>query len=185
MIGKKNIVFGFLYLVFTAALGPYMIKTMFPDVGQAEQAKQAALAPLQQLAQDNFEKDLEPVGPDALSKANTKGILALNQLSNAEAPIDDMKGGPHAHGNLESLLNIAAGLVLCLMAGPALVKQLISWVFILGALLHSGMLYLRAFDVAWAGKVLNTGAGPVLVLLGFVLLGLAAAVWFRGEPVRD
>ncbi len=40
MIGKKNIVFGFLFLVVTAALGPYMVTVVFPDVYQAQSAKQ-------------------------------------------------------------------------------------------------------------------------------------------------
>ncbi len=35
MIGKKNIVFGFLYLVLTAALGPYMVRVVYPDIDDA------------------------------------------------------------------------------------------------------------------------------------------------------
>ncbi len=31
MVGKKNIVFGFLFLVLTAALGPYMAQCNFDD----------------------------------------------------------------------------------------------------------------------------------------------------------
>ena len=114
MIGKKNIVFGFLYLVFTAALGPYMIVKLFPDVGSAMVQKQQALGRLQQLKTNGFEENLEPLDAKQIAKVNTDGILALNQLGNAEAPIDAVKGGAHAHGNLEALLNIAAGLVLCL-----------------------------------------------------------------------
>jgi len=185
MIGRKNIAFGFLYLVLTAALGPYMIKAYFPTLDQAQQAKQAVMGPLQLLANNNFEKDLEPITADALAKENTKAILAVNQVSNAQAPIDAIKGGPHTHGNLESVLNILVGLALCFIGAPVLIKQLISWIFILGALLHSGMLYLVTFNVAWAGTVLGTGVGPVLVLLGLLLAGLAAAIWFRPEVVRD
>ncbi len=185
MIGRKNIAFGFLYLVLTAALGPYMIKVLFPDLGQAQQAKQAALAPLQLLAENNFEKDLEPISADALAKADAKAILGINQLNNAQAPIDAIKGGPHAHGNLEAVLNIIVGLTLCFVAAPILFKQLISWIFILGALLHSGMLYLGAFNVPWATKLLDTGIGPIMVLLGLLLAGVAVTFWFRPEVVRD
>jgi hypothetical protein len=33
--------------------------------------------------------------------------------------------------------------------------------------------------------ILNTGAGPALILLGLLLTGIAAAIGFRGELVRD
>jgi hypothetical protein len=183
MIGKKNVVFGLIYLVFTASLGPYMILTMFPDVGAAQLEKQKTVGRLQALKQNNFEEDLDALSPEAIAKANTDGILGINKLMNAESPIDDMKGGPHAHGNLEALLNITAGLVLCFIAVAPIFKQIISWGFISAALLHSGMLYLRAFDVAWAGKLLPIG--PWLVLASLFALGIAALIGFKGEAVKD
>jgi len=185
MIGKKNIVFGFIYLVFTAALGPYMINTMFPDVGTAVQGKQRDVGKLQQIVESEFEnpETLEPMSAKELAQANTRGIMALSLLDNTRAPIDDMKAGPHAHGNLEAMLNIVAGLVLCMLAAPALYKQILSWLFILGALLHSGMLYLRAFDVAFAGKLLYLG--PWVVLAALFLLGIASLLWLRPEVVKD
>ncbi len=185
MIGKKNIVFGFIYLVFTAALGPYMINYMFPDIKVAQQSKQETVGRLQQLAENDFEEDLDALPTDEIVRANTEGILALNQQANARAPLDSMKGGPHAHGNLEAVLNIVTGLVLCFLAAPVLIKQAISWIFIAGTLLHSGMLYLRAFDIAWAGKLLGLGVGPILILVGLLLAGISAAIWFRGSIVSD
>ena len=185
MIGKKNIVFGFIYLVFTAALGPYMINYMFPDMGTAVQGKQRDVGQLQQIAEAEFEnpETLEPMSAKELAKANTRGILALSLLDNTRAPIDEMKAGPHAHGNLEAVLNIVAGLVLCLLAAPALYKQILSWLFILGAVLHSGMLYLRAFDVGFANNLLFLG--PWTVLLALLLLGIASAIWLRPEVIKD
>lgn len=185
LVGKKNIVFGFIYLVLTASLGPYMIKTMYPAVFEAQQSKQQKVGRLQSLAQNGYEEELDLISTEQLSRANTDGILALSQQANARAPIDAMKGGAHAHGNLEALLNIVAGLVLCFLAAPLLVKQLLSWVFILGALLHSGVLYLLAFDMTWAGMLLESGVGPVLVLLGLLGMGVASAIWFRAAPARD
>ena len=185
MIGKKNIVFGFIYLVFTAALGPYMINNLFPDVGAARQTKQEAVGRLQQLAENEFEENLDALPVEEIAKANTEGILAMNQMANARIPVDSMKGGPHAHGNLEAVLNIVVGLTLCFLAAPALIKQAISWIFIAGTLLHSGMLYLRAFDIAWAGKLLGTGAGPILILVGLLLAGISAAIWFKNSVVSD
>jgi len=185
MIGKKNIVFGFIYLVFTAALGPYMIQTMFPDMGNALQVKQRDVGALQQLAENDFEnpETMEPMTAMQISQANTKGILALNLLGNVQAPIDNMKGGPHAHGNLEAVLNIVAGLCLFFLAAPRLYKQIISWLFIAGALLHSGMLYLRAFDINFASTLLNIG--PFIVLLAILSLGVSAAIWLKPEVVKD
>lgn len=186
MIGKKNVVFGLLFLVLTAGLGPYMIIQLFPAVGEAQAAKQSALSALQLMSSNNFEQDLESLTADQIARANTAGLLAINQQLNAAAPIDAIKGGPHAHGNLESLLNIAVGVVLCFVAVPVMFKQLISWLFILGALLHSGLLYLTGvFGLTWAGQVLGLGIGPALILLGLLLAGIAAAIGFRGTPVSD
>lgn len=182
MIGKKNIVFGFLYLVFTASLGPFMV-TQFDAVQLAQQEKQAALGRLEQLSANNFEEDLEAMSAEQIAKANTNALLALNKQLNARAPIDAIKGGPHTHGNLESLLNIVVGVVLGLLAIPVLFKQIISWMFIAGALLHSGMLYLAiVFQQGWAGTLLNTGIGPALILLGLLLAGIASIIGLKKLP---
>ncbi|MDH5654074.1 MAG: hypothetical protein OEZ39_19610 [Gammaproteobacteria bacterium] len=183
MIGKKNVVFGFLYLVFTAALGPYMVFNMLPDVGSAQVEKQAKVGRLQQLKSSNFEEDLEPLSDGKIARANTDGILALNKLFNAQQPVDLMKAGPHAHGNLEAVLNILAGLTLCFIAVGRRFKQAISWVFIAGALLHSGLLYLSAFGVEWFNFL--RPIGPVLVLLGLLMIGVAALIGFNSRPVAD
>lgn len=181
MIGKKNIVFGFLYLVTTAALGPFMI-TQFDAVEQARQEKQTAFSRMEQFSANNFEENLETMSADQIARANSGALLALNKLLNSHAPIDAIKSGPHAHGNLESLLNIVVGVVLGLLAVPALFKQIISWTFIAGALLHSGMLYLSiVFQQAWAGTLLNTGIGPALILIGLLLAGIASIMGLKNS----
>lgn len=186
MIGKKNIVFGFLFLVVTAALGPYMAVEYVPSVDEARAQKQTSVGRLQTLKADDFEEDLDPLPPEAIAKANTDGILALNTLINAEQPIAMIKGGPHAHGNLESLLNIVVGILLGLLAISTKFKQVISWVFILGTVLHSGSLYLIAlFQLSWAVTVLNTGVGPVLILLGLLMAGVATIMGYKGQWVQD
>ena len=186
MIGKKNIVFGFLFLLLTAALGPYMVEFVYPDVMSSIGSKQEAVGKLQLLESNDFEQDLEALPADAIAKANTAGILAINTYLNQVNVINEIKGGPHAHGNLESLLNIAVGLVLCFVSASALFKQLISWAFILGTVLHSGLLYLVViFQLPWAGQLLGLGIGPILLLLGLILAGVAAATGFKGTPVSD
>lgn len=185
MIGKKNVVFGFIYLVTTAALGIVMVNK-YEDFGMAMQEKQVSVGRLQQMKENGFEEELEPLNAGQIARANTDGILSLNKVRNIEMEIDAIKGGAHAHGNLESLLNIAAGLALCFVSVAAWFKQLISWLFILGAILHSGMLYLgRVLDQAWAETLLGTGAGPLMILAALLLMGVAAAIGFRGEIVRD
>jgi len=179
MIGKKNIVFGFFYLVLTAALGPLMVD-MYEDFGKAMGEKQTSVGRLQALQENEFEEDLEVLPADQIAKANTAGILGLNKLMNSELPIDSIKGGPHAHGNLEALLNIVVGLVICFLAVPIWLKQLVSWLFIVGTVMHSGMLYLsNVFGFSWAETLLQTGIGPVCVLLGLLVAGVASFMGFK------
>lgn len=181
MIGKKNVVFGFIYLVITAALGPYMITQYFGDVGKAQGEKQVALSRLQDLRTNGYEENLEPLSAMQVAKADTDGILAINKLNNANLPIDDMKV-THAHGNLEAMLNIAVGIALGFIAVSTLFKQAISWIFLLGALVHSGGLYLNSmFGIGFlVGPV-----GPTLILLGLLLAGIAAWMGWQSEVVKD
>ncbi len=190
MAGKKNIVFGFLFLMLTAGLGPYMV-LMYQDVEpgsyiDSTSKKQEQVGRLQELKTNDFEEDLEEMPVDAIAKANTDGVLAINQLNNAEFAIDHIKGGPHAHGNLEALLNIVVGLVLTFIAAAPLLKNIVSWMFIVGALMHSGMLYLeRVFQLEWATVLLETGIGPVLILLGLLCMGILAIFGFENRFSDD
>jgi len=182
MIGKKNIVFGFLYLVLTASLGPYMVANMLPDVDAALADKQAPVGRLQQLQENDFEEDLDALPADKIAMANTAGILALNKMTNTQGPLNAMRSA-HAHGNLEAVLNILAGLTLGFIAIGRLFKQIISWAFIIGALTHSGMLYLLNFGQTWASSVLQLG--PWIVLTALLLIGVAAAIGLKSEVVKD
>lgn len=188
MVGKKNIVFGFLFLATTAALGPLMV-FMYTTWGEANAEKQQVVGRLQQLKAGDYAEDpetLEELSPRQLAEANSEAILAMNKVAANEFAIDYIKGGPHAHGNLESVLNILVGLVLCFIAAPRVWKQAVSWIFIVGSLMHSGLLYLeRVFDLAWAGTLLNTGIGPALILIGLVMTGGLAFVGLGDKTVRD
>ena len=94
VIRKRNIVFGFVYLVVTAALGPYMVTQMLPTV--AEPGKKTAVAGLQSLASNDFVKDLEPLRADAIANSNAGTLLALAQYLNAGEVVDAVKASPHA-----------------------------------------------------------------------------------------
>jgi hypothetical protein len=190
MIGKKNIVFGFLYLSLTAALGPYMILNYVGDEAAAQAAKQIRIGELQLAASNDFEKDLEPMTPAQIAKDTANALLSLSSYINSQEPIDAIKGGAHSHGNLEAVLNILAGFLLMFLGVGRLFKQIISWVFIGGALLHSGMLYLAmplqlGWTGAWFGSPLLAAIGPALVLAGLVLAGVAALIGLRSTPMQD
>lgn len=183
MIGKKNIAFGFLYLVLTAALGPYMVVNSLADIDKEYVKKQTPVGRLAQLRTNNFDgEDLEPLKADQIARANTDGILALNNILNLQNPQSQLRS-VHAHGNLEAVLNILAGLVLCFIAVARVYKQIISWIFIGGAIFHSGMLYLLAFGYSWAAKPLFIG--PWLVLAALLLIGIATLIGFRNQVVQD
>lgn len=185
MVGKKNIVFGFLFLLCTVSLGPYMVN-LYQGWGAAYGEKQTTVGRLQQLKTDGFEEELEPLNADQIARANTDGILSLNKLVNVETEIDMIKGGPHAHGNLEAVLNIIVGIVLGMVTASVLVKQLISWMFIIGTLMHSGLLvFERVFKMQWAAALLQTGIGPVLILLGILLMGIVCWKSYAGRFVED
>ena len=188
MVGKKNVVFGFLFLATTAALGPLMV-FKYENWGVLNAEKQVVVGKLQQLKAGDFAEDpetLEDLSAKKLAIVNAESILAMNKVGAAEFDIDYIKGGPHAHGNLEALLNIVVGIALCFIAAPLRLKQAASVMFIMGALLHSGLLYLeRVFMLPWATTLLKTGVGPALILLGLVLMGVIAARGFRGEIVKD
>ena len=190
MIGKKNIVFGFLFLFFTASLGPYMV-LMYQDQEpgsfiDSSAKKQQQVGRLQELRTNEFEEDLESLEADTIAKANTDGVLAINQLNNAEFAIDHIKGGPHAHGNLEALLNIIVGVVLCFISVAPLLKSIVSWMFIIGTVMHSGMLFLeRIFEISWATTLLETGVGPVLLLAGFLFMSILTLIGFENRFAND
>ncbi|MDH5395505.1 MAG: hypothetical protein OEW97_04475, partial [Gammaproteobacteria bacterium] len=87
MIGKKNIVFGFIFLTFTAGLGAVMVD-MYKEYGTAAAEKQLALGRLAQLKTDGFEEELVPLTAEKIARANTDGILSMSKVSNVEFGID-------------------------------------------------------------------------------------------------
>lgn len=189
MIGKKNVVFGFFFLLLTAALGPVMIVKYSGDVAASETDKQQKVGALQQARDSGYEVDLEKLNAEQIAKANTDALLALSARLNSRVPIDEIKTGPHAHGNLEAILNILVGVLLGFLAIPAVFKQLISWSCILGTLGHSGLLFLAVVvQLPWAGDLLGSWfgyIGPSLILIGLLLAAIGAAMGFNGGLVKD
>ena len=181
MPAKLNIVFGFFFLVLTAALGPVMVQNL-PAIADAGAGKQAAMSALQLAADSDFENQetLERMTTAEIARMNATALLSLNTQLNAQVPNTIIKGGPHAHGNLEALLNIAVGLVLLFLTVGRGFQWVISLTFIVGTLMHSGVMYLAiVFEQGWAGSLLQTGIGPVMILAGLFLAGVAAAMGLK------
>ncbi len=76
----------------------------------------------------------------------------------------------HAHGNLESVLNILIGYLLCRLALDEWIARAASWLLIIGALFHSGMLYLAGFGVGFALKL--TPIGALSIVATMLLMGI-------------
>jgi|GEM_PF-475920 len=197
MIGKKNIVFGLVFFIFTASLGIMMVNNINGDVKNQNDLRKTHVGELKTLKIDNYEKDLDKLSAADIAKASVDGVIALNNyIITRQEKVNDIKAQPHAHGNLESLLNIVIGILLGFLAVSRLFKQLISWAFILGTLLHSGMMFLstvmlHVFEMTPDSVVLSavmslleTGAGPVLILLGLLLTAVASIMGFRSEIVQ-
>ncbi len=170
MNGKINIIFGFIYFFCSALLGPtVMVPAYYESYGANAEASKA----------------IDSVRDGAADSAAVAGALGSTfDAMQARGKVDSMAGGPHSHGNLEGMLNIVAGLVLLTFAIAPAFKKLLSLLFIVGALLHSGMLYLAVvFGQAWA---LNfTLIGAIGLLAALLLTGIAVAMsQFRGIDER-
>lgn len=76
----------------------------------------------------------------------------------------------HAHGNLESFLNIAIGYLLCRLTLDAWIAKTVSVLLIVGALFHSGMLYLGGAGYSIA--LMLTPIGAISIISSMLLMGI-------------
>ena len=119
--GKKNLVFGFIYLIFTLSLGILISVKFKLDPSFAEK-------------------------PFAFPRVIMRAA--------------------HAHGNLESVLNIIVGLLIDNLKLADGMKKAISILIIFGAIMHSGMLYIAPV-IPFTGDLAVIGA---LTLVATMLL---------------
>ena len=125
MIGKKNMVFGFLYFLTTLGLGIFLAN---------------------QLGAGN---------PEWFDSQQREILRAA-----------------HAHGNLESVLNIVIGYLLCRLSLEVWLAKTASILLIVGALFHSGMLYLGGLGVALAFKFTPVGAICIITVMLLMAFGI-------------
>lgn len=175
MTGKINIVFGFFYLAATAVLGPQLL---VPNLGVGTKAfKETAqvVGKVSEGVQANF-AGVE--NPDKVMAPAIVSIFDAMKTSKKHPAV-----GGHAHGNLEALLNIAVGVVLLNLAISPLFKTVLSLLFIVGALFHSGMLFLGGvFGMFWAYNY--TFIGGMSIIAGLVLMGVASVIGIKNEKGR-
>lgn len=174
MEGKKNVVFGFFWFIVTAITG--LLMTSGGMLGEVAATKQSATEKVATL-DERLEAGTQG---EALATAAGEAVTAVKTWLDAQDRVGEMAGAPHTHGNLEAMTNVVAGLFLGMLAIPAAMRQLISWLFILATVLHSGMLYLAVvFGLEWPGLVLSWSLGPMALLAGLLLAGVAAVKGYR------
>lgn len=188
---KLNIAFGFVLFIFSAGLGPFMVSQIMDQTSSRNNAlseKLNALGKIQSYQENGFKDELDDK-PELVKV----GTVLANGIRTMNGEMDKLKEfagikTAHAHGNLESVLNIVVGLVLLFMAAPAIVRMLISLLFIFGALFHSGLMYLVYYPPLgkpdWALSLFQTGIGPVLILLGLVSMAVASILWLKGPDIE-
>ncbi len=99
--------------------------------------------------------------------------IYLAKINNAPGVTDAQKSilrAAHAHGNMESFLNIAIGYLLCRLQLNRGLAQVVSIALIAGAALHSGMLYLGG--LGYRGAFALAPIGAFSLVLTVLLMGV-------------
>ncbi|MDH4227493.1 MAG: hypothetical protein OEV59_07040 [Deltaproteobacteria bacterium] len=163
--GKINIVFGFFYFACTAVLGPLVLVK-----------GKGANAGLLKSASDAVETYAQTGGDRAATSAFESIVVYLQGVNK----LGFVGSAAHAHGNLEALLNIVAGLVVMKLDIDAKFKTVLCILFLIGALFHSGVLYLASvFGMYWASNFSMIGGFSIVI--GLLLTGVAAIAGIKAE----
>lgn len=92
-------------------------------------------------------------------------------------PIREILATSHVHGNLESVLNILIGYIICQLEASAGLLKIISALLLIGAIFHSGMLYLTGLGLGAAINLAPIGA--ISLVLTMALMVYAVAIGFK------
>lgn len=76
----------------------------------------------------------------------------------------------HVHGNVEALLNVIIGYLLCRLTLDSWIAKAASALLIIGAVFHSGMLYLGGLGAGFAFSLAPVGA--IALVISMFLMGL-------------
>jgi len=87
----------------------------------------------------------------------------------AQSTAKHLLGTAHSHGNLEALLNIIFGYLICRLADPsAILTKVASILLIVGAVFHSGTIYLAGAGLDFA--LTFTLVGAISMVLGVAMM---------------
>jgi hypothetical protein len=86
-------------------------------------------------------------------------------------------GTAHVHGNLESLLNIVIGYILCHLEVPAGLAGIVSILLLVAAIFHSGMLYLTGLGLEAAVNLAPIGA--LSLIAAMAMMAYLVAIGFK------
>ena len=92
-------------------------------------------------------------------------------------PIHEILATSHVHGNLESVLNILLGYIICQLEANTGLLKIISILLLIGAIFHSGMLYLTGLGLSAAINLAPIGAFSLIASVA--LMAYAVAVGFK------
>jgi len=94
-----------------------------------------------------------------------------------DSPAHHLLGTAHAHGNLESVLNIIIGYILCHLEVPPRLASIVSILLLVGAIFHSGMLYLTGLGLEAAVNLAPIGALSLIATMA--LMAYLVAIGFK------
>ncbi len=89
-----------------------------------------------------------------------------------ESPLHELLKAAHAHGNLESFLNIVIGYLICQMEESSLL-QVVSILLLVGAIFHSGMLYIGGLGLEGAVDIAVIGAISLVATMALMVYVVA------------
>ena len=92
-------------------------------------------------------------------------------------PAHEILATAHVHGNLESVLNILIGYIICQLEVSSGLASTVSILLLIGAIFHSGMLYLTGLGVSGAINIAPLGAISLIITMAMMVY--IAAVGLR------
>ena len=100
--------------------------------------------------------------------------LAEEHVPGAEEnPLHELLGHAHSHGNLESVLNILIGYILCQLETSSGLLHAVSILLLIGAIFHSGILYLSGLGVGFALNLAPIGAISLVITMALMVYVIA------------
>ncbi|MAG31535.1 MAG: hypothetical protein CL908_11675 [Deltaproteobacteria bacterium] len=96
----------------------------------------------------------------------------------AQSTAKQLLGTAHSHGNMEALLNVLLGYLICRLADPsAMFGKVASVLLLVGAVFHSGTIYLAGAGLMFALNLTPVGAFSmvfgVALMIPIVVQGIA------------